>query len=190
MPHFSGALRDETQKGFLEFLRLLEGKNIWDVLWEHSGSQIRCGNSNSLFLSNKANTRGAAWLQVIHPSEYTVLNFTRDKCCQPTLGIHRETTLHRYTCRITPTWKQIPITQGFWGTHQLHRVNTEPLSPKGGSGQAMFVPEESGKEEEKPTNTQAPWGLVFHEVSLMMSYKKWATPTCDLLRGCTAPECF
>lgn len=63
-------------------------------------------------------------------------------------------------------------------------------SPEGGSGQGMFVPEESGKEKEKPANTQAPRGLVFHEVSLMMSYKKWVTPTCDLLRGCTAPECL
>lgn len=96
-------------------------------------------------LSNKANKRGATRLQVIHPSEciqllQPVLNFTMTKCCQPALGIHRETALHRYTCRRTPMQtppaghtavicKQLPITHGFpW--HQFFRVNTETLCPK------------------------------------------------------------
>lgn len=93
-------------------------------------------------LSNKANTRNN--LLASHPSECTQflqpeLNSTRDKCCQPTLGIHRETALHRYTCRATDrntsSWAhgsdpQIPMTQGFRGRHQLFRVNSEPLCPK------------------------------------------------------------
>lgn len=78
-------------------------------------------------LSNKANTRNN--LIASHPGECTQflqpeLSFIRDKCCQPTLGTHRETALHRYTCRATlmqtppaghtaVICKQIPMTQGF-----------------------------------------------------------------------------
>lgn len=154
-------------------------------------------------LSNKANMRNN--LLASHPSECTQflqpeLNSTRDKCCQPTLGIHRETALHRYTCRVTlretpPAGHTAVIRKFQWPRDSEVGINclgsiVNLSAPKGGSGQGMFVPEESGKEKEKPANTQTPWRLVFHEVSLMMSCKKWVTPTCDLLRRCTAPECL
>lgn len=75
----------------------------------------------------------------------------------------------------TSSWavicKQIPVTWSEIGINCLGSI-LNLSSPEGGSGQGMFVPEESGKEKENPTNTQAPQGLVFHEVSLMMSYKK------------------
>lgn len=95
-----------------------------------------------------------------------VLNCTGDKCCQPALGIHRETALHRSTGRMTLMHLQLGTRQQCANKFQSPRESGVGInclgsilnlsSPKGGSGQGMLVPEENGKENKKayqPTST-------------------------------------